>query len=256
MKQRAFSLRSVARAAGLLAVAATISMSVPRIVSAQGRPVPPPNGGRVPAPRPVNNATQATGTAPLRVNFIELKCNKEGGDNAGSFFQSQEPYVIFYVADISALKAEGAAFKTDVFGDVDTGDVRRQNLQLWHPTGFPRPIVNADDIIILASLLESDDDRKRTEFVRVQVNNTLNRRLPAYKNAGLGHDEIVRNLTGDMRNVINASRGGDDVISLASELFVSETIHLAGARAGRTTTTRKRVVSKEGNYTMTFEFRQ
>jgi hypothetical protein len=205
---------------------------------------------------------QSTDTS-LRLNFTSIRCVVESGDNLGGlpFGVADETYAVFWVGDIRGTNAIGQAFRTNVFEGFDDGETRGQTVGLWHPFGVPFPILNRDDIILLAAVLEEDDNRAKA--VRDQVNNDLNARLPVYKASGLSHEVMVANLKLDMERAINSARRGDDRIGPVKEIRPSEA-NLQAARNGQIVSLGERFSAVENLsnelrfaiYTLTFQLRR
>jgi hypothetical protein len=222
--RRVETVQALARAAGLLAMAGSLVTSAPRPAAAQSL------------------ETQ------LRLNFTKLHCVVSTGDNFG--LGSDEPYVVFWVADIQGTRAIGKAFRTRVFQGVDSGETRSETVALWHPLGGVVSIPNRDDIILLVALMEEDDSRATA--VRDKVNNDLNARLAAYKGAGLSHAAMAANLKLDMENAINAVRRGDIRIGPVTEIRPSNA-DLQDARRGRTVTLEQSFAGRTTVYILTFQ---
>jgi hypothetical protein len=216
------SLNSSGRTAlGLLALAGALSVSLQSPAHAQ----------RVIDHRKGTAAKAGATSTPLQLDFKRLRCFGETGDRVGfgGFGVSDEIYAVFYTADIAGTSATGRAAVTSVFGDVDKGEIKAQTVKLWHPRSGTRAIANRDDILLLAAVMESDDNRSTT--LRREVERELNTNLRVYKGSGLRRAEMVRALSDDMNDEINANKGGDDRVGATLEVRPSNG-NLVDARNG------------------------
>lgn len=189
---------SLVRAASMLAVAGLLLSSLPQ-----------------PAEAHANHA--------FNLSFWRLRCIEElDYDNTTD---SDEPYVVMFVADISdRFSLTGIARRTDVFQDVDTGEVKTQTVRLWGTNGAAAPMPNPDNVIVIVALMENDASDANT--VRETVQAMLWGSLTAYVSAGWGRAAIAAQLIEDMKGAlaIGAAPGGinpDDRIGNPRELRIT-----------------------------------
>src|SRR5688500_3659249 len=104
--------RAVTRAAGLAAITVLMLGTLPGAARAQGIF----NGGWT--VQPAANAN----TTPLRAYFTKLQCLDETDD--GFFSNSDEPYVVIFVADLRGSNSVSKVFFSQIFGDVDKDETR------------------------------------------------------------------------------------------------------------------------------------
>jgi hypothetical protein len=131
----------------------------------------------------------------FRITFDQLHCEEETDWDGGSIHD--EAYVVFFIADLSGFPAPAMAVRTDVFTDLDTGDRRnRSEPRLWGLAGADTRIGNADNVLILAAVMEHDDSTAGD--VRTAVQLAMPALLLGYQNAGLSRATIVDNLRRDM----------------------------------------------------------
>ncbi len=146
----------------------------------------------------------------FKLDFYELKCLEEtdldgnGAVDAGT--SHDEPYVIFFVSNLRQpgnLFLTGSASRTAVFGNVDTGDVRRDaaNPRLWGFNGTAAPVVNASDLIVLAAVIEHDSSS--ADAIVAAVQSVLVENLNAYVAQGNSRATIVEKLIRDMNAAID-----------------------------------------------------
>lgn len=175
--------RAVAHTAGLFVIAVTLAVAASRPAAAQSR-------------------------IPIAVDFELLNCVDETGYDASlerhpDRHSDDEPYVIFFVADISARHYPIPSlriplvrvFRTSVFENVNDGDVRRQRVRLWGLTGSAAPLPNPDDVIFLVSLWEHNTSD--VHAIAMEAAATLDRKLRGYMIDGLNRDAMVSRLIND-----------------------------------------------------------
>jgi hypothetical protein len=148
---------------------------------------------------------QAT-NKPLRAHFTKLHCGNQSNDNTWPNPDHDEPYVVIFVADLRGSTAYGRVFISQVFTDVDEGEDRYDSLQIWPLDGSSgSPIGSDDDYIMLAAMLESDNNLNPGN-----IYNKLQRVLPAlasnYKATGMSRAVIASNLAGVMGRTIDTAR--------------------------------------------------
>ncbi len=139
----------------------------------------------------------ATNT-PLKLDFYALTCLEET-DEVGA----DEPYVVFFAADITDSLhpfAKTLVCHAKVFNDMDEGDTEYQSVLLWGLNGKPAPMVNPDNVIILAAVVENNPSSP--DVVKSTVQDTLFANLRAYKKAHLDRAAMVTKLINEMHGAI------------------------------------------------------
>ncbi len=135
---------------------------------------------------------------PLKLDFYALTCLEET-DEVGV----DEPYVVFFAADISDCLnplTKTLICRAKVFKDADESEREYQSMLLWGLNGKPAPIVNPDNIIILAAVVE--DNSSSPDDVKSSVQDTLFAKLTAYERVHLNRTTMVAKLINDMHGVI------------------------------------------------------
>jgi hypothetical protein len=199
---------------------------------------------------------QATNT-PLRAFFTKLTCNQQSDDNTWPNPDHDEPYLVIFAADLRGSTAHGRVFISQVFSDVDTGETRTDSLQFWSLDGNAEPIGSDDDYVVLAALLESDNNLNPgniyNKLQRLRVN------LATYKTSGLSRAAIASNLAVDMDLAIDAARHdyGDDPDDRIGGVFgiLWGTEWLPVARSGQTVTRSALLVGNGSKYSLEFQLR-
>jgi hypothetical protein len=170
-------------------------------------------------------------TTPLAIKFASLYCTEESDESSAS----DEPYVVFYVANLKNPAASYAT-RTTLFGNFDSGETNSLlPMTVWGPGGGKAAIVNRDDLVILASLVENDDTPPDQVVTKVQQLMSASVQSVA-ANPGMGHDAQASKLIADMNGALAAgviTDGNDDEYARPLELRLSE-VELYKARTGQT----------------------
>jgi hypothetical protein len=194
----------------------------------------------------VPSATAAPVNTPLTVSFYKLRCVDDTSEA-----NDDEPYVVFFVANLkSGPLATTDAKRSTLFGDVDAGEDRLEAtldysknpiisvhpVMLWGIKGKPAPIINPNDIIILAAVIENDSSSP--DSVVSAVDTALAAKLQIYRANGFSRAKIVEKLITDMNGAIDAAflTGGldkDERLGTAKE-FQLTSQDLEQARNGST----------------------
>jgi len=150
---------------------------------------------------------------PLTISFFQLRCIDDTSEA-----NSDEPYVVFFVANLkSGLVATTDAKRSTLFGDVGAGDERVEltvdwskkpafnphPVMLWGIKGQPAPLLDPNDIIILAAVMENDSSSP--DAVVSAVDSVLAAKLQAYRVNGFSRAKIVEKLITDMNGAIDAA---------------------------------------------------
>ncbi|MFN8494212.1 MAG: hypothetical protein U0350_41825 [Caldilineaceae bacterium] len=198
------------------------------------------------------------GNTNFTLDFLQLRCVEETDWDQGT--ASDEPYVIFFVANMSTLN--GLVKRTEVFKDVDTGNTRTREGQprLWGLNNTAAAITNASDLIILAAVMENDASEASEIVTTIQP--ILLANLVAYRRAGLSRATIVSNLRRDMNNAIDIAAvasgvtNPDDRLGDTQELALTHT-NLNTAASGQVVdfTLRFRDSGEDATYTVVFRLR-
>src|SRR5687768_3261602 len=88
----------------------------------------------------------------FRVAFMEMRCLEETSESSAS----DEPYALFFAADLHSLIPKGNLFRTQVFEDTDEGELKKQWVRIWGVNQTPQPITDPDKVIFLVALMEND----------------------------------------------------------------------------------------------------
>ena len=180
----------------------------------------------------LNRVAQAPET-PIKISFLLLQCFETQGEGS-----PDEPYVVFYVADLSApIFAKGITKCSGVFRDVDDDEThkRRNPLVLWGIDNHAAPIKNPDDVIILVALMENDEST--TAAVVNAVEASLSVTLNQYRIDGLSRAQMIQNLIRDMNGAIDLGKasGGinqDERLGTVQEFRLTQDL-LREARKGK-----------------------
>jgi hypothetical protein len=211
-------------------------------VSGETLGTPPPSPA--PAPR-------------YTVTFTRLHCFDETGSWYDKAIASDEPYVLIFAINLLA-PSHGRAFRTQVFGDVDSGETRSESLQVWGPG----PLGDPDDLIVLAQIMEHDESS--IDHLVAEMNRVLPGAAARYLTFGWGHNAIVGELKLDMQNAIDSSTvvghglNRDDRVGGPQEVRITASDTAAAASSNRPVTKRIDVdasSSGDGHYTASFQLR-
>jgi hypothetical protein len=165
------------RAAALIALVATIALAA------------------LPRPAQAHHANTL-----FRITFDQLHVDEETDWDGGT--AHDEAYAVFFVADLGGFPAPAMAFRTEVFDNLDSGERRnRVEPRLWGLAGADARVANADNVLILAAVMEHDESTAGD--VRTAVQLALPALLLGYQNAGLSRATIVENLRRDMDAVLD-----------------------------------------------------
>jgi len=193
------------------------------------------------------------------VNFKRLECVSESGE-----IGSDEPYVLFFVGDLANPAGGSYVRQTTTFSGVDSGDDRFQTVRLWgrNTASAIMPGHNADNLIVLAQIMESDNSSKSAIVSKLQQE--LPVQLALYKAAGLSRSQIVSALKGDMFDYIGSvaeatdgwTDNADERVGGVQELRITAA-NLAAAHTGTTISKTLQVADGgDGTYRMYFELRR
>jgi hypothetical protein len=134
--------RAAARAAGIVAIAAALCLSLHRPAAAQ-------SGDRVPPGFfPIET--------PLYLDFRALEVVHETRTRVGH----DEPYVVMVGIDLRGPEPQVIVRRTRIYGQMDDGSIRFETVRLWGAA----PIANPDDVIFLVQAMEHD---RRTSVDRL-----------------------------------------------------------------------------------------
>jgi hypothetical protein len=236
---RARMPRLAGQVAAALAVAGMLLTSAPQATPAEASP----------------NANDHA----YHVNFKRLESVRESSEVG-----SDEPYVLFFVGNLSNPAGGSFVRSSNTFSDVDSGEDRFQTVRLWgrNGAGAVLPGHNADNLIILAQIVEHDNSSKQSIINKLQAE--LPTALALYKAAGLSRAQIVSALKGDMFDHIGQvaestdgwTDNADERVGYTQELRITSA-NLAAAHTG-TTINKTLSVSdgSDGSYRMYFELRR
>lgn len=150
---------------------------------------------------------------PLTISFFQLRCIDDTVEA-----NADEPYVVFFVANLkSGIVAATDAKRSTLFGDVGAGDERVEltidwsktpafnphPVMLWGIKGKPAPILDPNEIIILAAVMENDSSSP--DSVVSAVDSILAAKLQVYRANGFSRAKIVEKLITDMNGAIDAA---------------------------------------------------
>lgn len=140
-------------------------------------------------PRPASAAVTNV-TTPLQLNATELHATTTSGE-VGS---NDEPYVIVFSADLSQPGLVTLTKRAGYF-TMKSGDTVNLTLQAWSPSGGKAPIADTDNMLVLAALMEHDNNAD-LDLVRNNVDSRLRSALAA--NRTLSHASLVSTLRAKM----------------------------------------------------------
>jgi hypothetical protein len=214
--------------------------------------------GTAPQAAPAEAAVNAN-AGRYHVNFTRLECVSESSE-----LGSDEPYVVFFVGNLSNPAGGSSVKYTGVFGSVDSGDDRYQTVRLWGSatTGAVMPGQNPDNLIVLAQVMEHDNSSVGSIESKLQAE--LPTQLALYKAAGLTRSQIVTALKGDMFDlmgqVAEATDGitdnADERVGRPQELRITSA-NLSAAATGTTIGKTLQVADGgDGTYRLYFELRR
>ena len=86
----------------------------------------------------------------FRIAFMEMRCLEETSESSAS----DEPYALFFSADLTGPLPNANLFRTQVFEDTDKGELKKQWVRIWGTNQTPQPIADPDKVILLAALME------------------------------------------------------------------------------------------------------
>ena len=159
-------------------------------------------------PRPAVAQTEAS----YGLNFYRLQCITETGKTR---LGSDEPYVLILTADLST--GEIKQRQTQVFKDVDSGEIRNHTIRLW-PLDYGRSKLS--NMIFLVAILEND--RASTDYdVSLSAVTYVRKNLLTYVKVGHSRQKISELMRADMKEGIDAARGGDTLIAEPQEVRIS-----------------------------------
>jgi hypothetical protein len=185
---------------------------------------------------------------PLEVRVTKLHCTN-------SSESSDEPYLVVFGASFRGGVSAGRVWTTSPFSDVNDGDNRDFNLQIWSLDGAnPAPIESANDYIFLVALMEEDDgDNRKAIEKRVTAATVSN--LTSYTESGMSREAMVKILKSDMDDAIETARHHDDneddrIGGTYELLFTSDQVD--AARSGNPVEVTRDFAGSSGRYTVTF----
>jgi len=140
-------------------------------------------------------------------------------------------------------------FRSNLISNVDAGETKTINMPIWGLGNFPDPIRNADDVIILVTLMEQDNGSPKTYHTMGKIIATSS----LASNLSATRDQRVATLSSDMKRFFSADLGlpfvmDDDHIATV-ELRLTAADIASTQRIERTLTLK----SNQGNYTATFD---
>jgi len=258
------SQRLRGRVAAALLVIGLGLLPSPGLVAAQGGPAPEFTAQEIPVNDLtfVRNPQLADGTlwapispqtpAPrLTLHFTRLQCIKEGGAWYEQIAASDEPYVLIFVANRHDLRS-GHVVRTQVFGDVDTGENRSVAVPVWGG------ILNEpDDLIVLVQIMEHDASNITHLVTELQAG-MRSAALPA----GLDHAGVVSQLKARMQRLIDNNNVLRELGDLNKDDRIGgvQEVRITAADVGATSSgaVRKQIEvkdSSDGHYRAFFELR-
>jgi hypothetical protein len=89
----------------------------------------------------------------FRIAFMEMRCLEETSEISAS----DEPYALFFTADLHGSAPKAAMFRTKVFEDTDQDELKKQWVRIWGVNEQARPITDPNKVIILVALMENDE---------------------------------------------------------------------------------------------------
>ena len=150
----------------------------------------------------IESARERATTIPMAITLDQFVCLTETDD--GLFSDSDEIYVLVWVADLGGFPPRAIGRRTRVYHNVDARDRETPALPIWDLDGTsPRPIGNPDNLIILVALVERDSSD--ADSILLAVQSALGLGLLSYQSAGLSRDDMVGRLRTDMAAVLETT---------------------------------------------------
>ena len=168
----------------------------------------------------------------FRIAFMEMRCLQETSELSAS----DEPYILFFTADLHGLIPKMSLSKTKVFEGTDKGTLDKQWVRIWGVDGNAQPIIDPDKILILVKLMENDDSDPRDLVVDCRP--LLSSNCLFLAQSGKSHSDIVAQLIQVFDRKASESAGlsaankfihlggspnADDDIGSAQELRITQT---------------------------------
>jgi hypothetical protein len=185
----------------------------------------------------------------FRIAFMEMRCLKETSELSAS----DEPYAVFFTADLHGAIPKSAVVRTKVFEDTDKGELKKQWVRIWGVNHEAQPITNPDKVIILVALMENDESDP--DLVVTTARAEMFGNLAALATSGISRPQMVSELIKSLNASVHGGAAPgflnpDDRIGSAQELRITH----ADLDAARKATIRKNLVfSGDGKYRLGFD---
>jgi hypothetical protein len=195
----------------------------------------------------------------FRIAFMEMRCLEETSELSAS----DEPYVLFFTADLRGPIPKTALNRTKVFEGTDKGTLDKQWVRIWGVDGNAQPIVDPDNVLILVKLMEYDDSDPNDIVTATRA--ALFGNVLSLFGSGKSHSDIVTQLipvfnstartSAHASALANAGLGrppnADDEIGSAQELRITQ----ADLNAAKNGTIRKNLTfsGDGGKYRLGFD---
>jgi hypothetical protein len=186
----------------------------------------------------------------FRVAFMEMRCLEETSESSAA----DEPYAVFFAADLHGTFPKVAVFRTQVFEDTDEGELKKQWVRIWGVNQKAQPITNSDKVILLAALMENDESDP--ELVVTTARGLVSANLLALVSSGISRSELVSKLIKAFNAALDAGvatgfPNADERLGSAQELRLTP----ADWAAAKQATIRKNLIfsGDGGKYRLGFD---
>jgi len=164
----------------------------------------------------------------FRIAFMEMRCLEETNESSAS----DEPYALFFVADLQDHVPKAMVHRTRVFEDTDKGELKKQWVRIWGVDQKPAVISNPDKVIILAALMENDESD--VDSVATAARGALSTNLLSLASSGIERAKMVSDLITVFKSSLDLGKAtgfpnSDDVLGSPQELRITAA-DLAAAR--------------------------
>jgi hypothetical protein len=236
---------------GALVAAGLIGAAVPWSASA----APPPGGIPTAAPthHPVATSTPSTTTdpsaTPLQLIATQLYANHTTGEVG-----KDEPYLVFFAADLSKPKGRGITPYTNYFEMNANGkNTVYPNVHLWSTDGGKAPMKDPNDVLVLAALMENDGGT--IKLIRDSVDSDLQQVLADDHN--LPYTSLVSKLRTKMDTSLQGALKGsggnhDEQIGSTQSVSVTPGDVLDASNGVKVSLPKLRFIGHNANYELSF----
>ncbi len=156
----------------------------------------------------------------FRIAFMEMRCLEETSESSAS----DEPYAVFFTADLHGLVPKMSVYRTQVFEDTDEGELKKQWVRIWGVNQKAQTITDPDKVIILVALMENDESDP--EFVLATARGLMFANLMALVSSGINRPEMITSLIKAFNASLDAGvatgfPNADERLDSAKELHIT-----------------------------------